>query len=251
MSDNQNGHFNEETGELPLSERAILASRQDAAPPSRLYAALMAAVSKMPVWITTDKPGAHKIKYATLKQILETVRPILHANGIRIRQGADRSWSMDEGGGMKGRLIPVYTDLIHAESGEVDRTIIEIPLSRMDAQAMGSAITYGRRYTLIAALGLATDEADDDGESAKPRDLTDGVKESVDLAKLKQEIDTCKDATALMEWGEEVKSKKKADRLSQDEHTLLRKHYQTRQQKLLATDDDPAPDKPKKARAAE
>ena len=119
----------------------------------------------------------------------------------------------------------------------------------MDAQAMGSAITYGRRYTLIAALGLATDEADDDGESAKPRELTDGVKESADLAKLKQEIDACKDATALMEWGEEVKSKKKADKLSEDEHTLLRKHYQIRQQKLLATDDEPAPEKPKKGKA--
>lgn len=251
MTDRDNGHFNEETGELPLpiSERAVMASHPAVVQPIRLYAALMAAVAKMPVWITTDKPGAHKIKYATLKQILETVRPVLHANGIRIRQGADRSWPMDEGGGMKGRLIPVYTDLIHAESGEVDRTVIEIPLSRMDAQAMGSAITYGRRYTLIAALGLATDEADDDGESAKPRELTDGVKESSELAKLKQEIDACKDATSLMEWGEEVKSKKKADKLSQDEHTLLRKHYQTRQQKLLATDDEPQPEKPKKGKA--
>ena len=84
MSDSQNGHFNEETGELPLSERAILASRADATPPARLYAALMVAVSKMPVWITTDKTGAHKIKYATLKQILETVRPILHLSLIHI-----------------------------------------------------------------------------------------------------------------------------------------------------------------------
>lgn len=44
---------------------------------AQLFAALMAATKKLPVWITTDKDGAHKIKYATLKAILETVRPKL------------------------------------------------------------------------------------------------------------------------------------------------------------------------------
>jgi len=37
----------------------------------------------------------------------------------------------------------------------------------MDAQKTGSAITYARRYSLMAALGLATE--DDDGASAPPR----------------------------------------------------------------------------------
>ena len=191
----------------------------------QLYAALMAATKKLPVWITTDKDGAHKIKYATLKAILETVRPVLMEQGIRIRQGAEHSRILDEGGGSKGRLIPVYTDLIHSETGQQDRTIIEIPLTRFDAQAMGSAITYGRRYSLLAALGLATDEADDDGEGAKPRDLTASVKESAELVKFKAEIDACKDATSLYEWGEKVKAKKLADKLSEEEHVLLRKHY--------------------------
>lgn len=191
----------------------------------KLYAALMAATKKLPPWINTDKYGAHKIKYATLKAILETVRPVLIEEGIRIRQGAEHSRILDEGGGSKGRMIPVYTDLIHFESGQIDRTVIEIPLTRFDAQAMGSAITYGRRYSLLSALGLATDEADDDGEAAKPRDLTAAVRESAELFKLKAEIDACKDGTSLYEWGEKAKARKLTDKLNEEEHILLRKHY--------------------------
>jgi len=40
-----------------------------------------------------------------------------------------------------------------------------IPLSKHDPQAMGSAITYGRRYSLSAMLGIVTEE-DDDGNMA-------------------------------------------------------------------------------------
>ncbi len=211
----------------------------------RLYAALMTAVGKMPAWITTDKAGAREIKYATLKHIIETVRPFLHEQGLRLRQGADRSWPLDEGAGIKGRLIPIYTDIIHAESGEVDRTIVEIPLSKMDPQAMGSAITYGRRYSLLAALGLATDEADDDGETAKAKGLTDRDVRSPELVALIREMDAFKLASDLAEWGHDARQTKRLGRLIETERAVAKTYYDERARGLLDAPAEDPTDKPK------
>jgi hypothetical protein len=236
--------FDLETGEIPLpngAKAALIANTARAADQRQrlgidnrsLNFALYEAQCDLPAWVTTDKSGAHKVKYATLKTILETVRPVLLKHHIRIRQGADRSYGCDEGGGSKGRLVPVYTDLIHMVTGEQERTIIEMPVPRLDPQGMGSAITYGKRYSLLAALGLATDEADDDGVRALSRDVTSAVQETASFKVLKDEIDAIKSATDLLAWAETAKKKKRTEDLSDDEATMLRAHYQTHQKKLL------------------
>lgn len=238
----------EETGELPLiSERAVVASQVWVQPPfnAELFAALHAAVSKLPEWITTDTPneafkkGGKALKYASLKTILEKVRPVLLENGVRIRQGADRSWPSDEGGGMKGRLIPVFTDLIHTATGQTERTMIEIPLSKLDPQGMGSAITYGRRYTLLAGLALATDEADDDGESGTLKDINDGHKDSPDLAAMTRELMAIKDGTKLIDWSSDARQKKRFSALEPDEQALMKQRYADRGKQIVSGNDDP------------
>lgn len=200
---------------------------------SNLHFATYKAVEKMPIWITAEKDGARG-KYAPLKDILKVVRPPLHEQGVRIRQGCERSFPVDEGGGVKGRLIPVYTDLIHVVSGEWERTIVEMPTSRIDPQSIGSAITYGKRYSILAALGLASDEAtDDDGASAMPRSVTDEVHESVELKALKAEIDKIKEPTKLVELGADPKFKKRANQLNEGETTILRLYYKAHGAKLV------------------
>jgi hypothetical protein len=255
MEDTQ---FDADTGELFTTSEAAIAvskSRMEAEEAeilgtgtARLMAALMAAVKKLPAWITTDKTGAHNITYATLKQILETVRPHLHEQGLRIRQGTVRSYELNDGPGSKGRLVIIYTDIVHAESGEVERTVVEIPLMKMDAQAMGSAITYGRRYSLLSALGLATDEADDDGESAASRSITERVQQTDELLALLKEISGFKLATDLAEWGHDTKQTKRLNRLSEAERALAHKAYADRSKELLdSMDEAPAPKKGAKA----
>lgn len=234
-----------DTGELfSTSDAAIAAAhrRRDAeeaetlgSNKAHLLSALMAASEKLPAGITTDKKG-NRSKYASLKQILETVGPTLHAEGIRIRQGVDRSYPLDDGHGSKGRLVIVYTDLIHAETAEVERTIVEIPLVQMDAQAMGSAITYGRRYSLLAALGLATDEADDDGENAAKKSLADKQQKTVELQALLKEIAGFKDPTSLVEWGQ--KQTGRLNKLSEAERALAHEAYNNKAQALLDAPDD-------------
>lgn len=249
--------FDRDTGQISNSEAAIAASltRMEAEEAEllgtgkvRLLAALMAAVRNLPEWITTDKTGAHNIKYATLKTILQKVRPALLEQGIRIRQGVERSFPLDDGHGTKGRLVIIYTDLIHGETAEVERTIVEIPVVKMDAQAMGSAITYGRRYSLLAGLGLATDEADDDGESAIPKGISERQQKSVELQALLKEIDAFKAPTDLVEWGQDKKQTIRLNRLTEAERALAHEAYNIKAQALLnAPDEAPAPKKGAKA----
>jgi len=237
-------HVDHDTGEIKPNGIASRASAAAAAAhmhqfavrngvgASGLHFAIWQAVQQMPVWITTDKSGAHKIKYATLKAILEVVRPVLMQHGVRIRQGADRTFGADEGGGVKGRLVPVYTDLIHAPTGEFERTQIEIPITRLDPQSMGSAITYGRRYTLLAALGLTSDEADDDGARAMPIDLAAKRTDSDDLLSLKADVDACKDIAALTKWASDAKIRRRIDQLGEAEADRLREHYSNKREQL-------------------
>lgn len=252
----EDAQFDADTGELfpqPISDRAIAASKAKmeaeedellAPPRLRLLSAMMAAVESLPAWITTDKKGAHNIKYATLKQILEKVRDPLHTNGLRLRQGVERSYELTDGPGSKGRLVIIFTDIIHAESGAVERTIVEVPVMKMDAQAMGSAITYGRRYSLLAALGLATDEADDDGESARSKSLADKNEKSIELLSLLKEIAAFTSATDLAEWGHDKKQTVRLNKLSDTERAVAHEAYSAKAQALIDAPD--LPSEPKK-----
>jgi hypothetical protein len=236
-----NDMFDSETGEEASASQAAVAVMKAKEPPvvppgMELEMALMAAVSKMPVWITMDAEGdlgKFTIKYASLKKILSVVRPILIAEGVRIKQGANPSWTMDSGS-VKGKLVPVYTNLIHSQTGQTDSTVVEIPLSKLDAQGMGSAVSYGRRYSLLAALGLATDEADDNGAKTEAPDPTKEHVESMELLNFRDEINAMEDDTAkLKKWGEDLKKSGRSANLSETEATLLRKYYTDALRKAL------------------
>ena len=94
-----------------------------------------------------------KSKYADLAEILNTVRPIFSANNIAIVQMP----SFEQG------VASVETMLCH-ESGEFISSVCSAPVGKQDAQGVGSAITYLRRYSLAAMAGIA--QEDDDGNHA-------------------------------------------------------------------------------------
>ena len=58
----------------------------------------------------------------------------------------------------------VTTLLMHS-SGQWLRSKVKLPLSKVDAQGVGAAITYGRRYGLSAIAGIA--QFDDDANSIR------------------------------------------------------------------------------------
>lgn len=237
-----------DTGEIGLpaaSVRAATASAQARVQIERdrsgygaagLHFAIWQAVQKMPVWIKAEKEGARSVKYAPLKDILSVVRPILSEHGIRVRQGADRSWPADEGGGVKGRLVPVYTDLIHVPTGDMERTQIEMPLMKLDPQGMGSAIMYGRRYTLLAALGLTTDEADNDGAKAVVRKLGEKSQNSPECQALLDEIAAAKNIEALTKWSGDKKNTARLNQLEEAESERVLTAYTDRRETLSAAE---------------
>lgn len=225
-----NEHVN---GSADISTRAVQASsthRQDMRAMelgiggSALYEALAKATEHLPIVIENTKSG-HKSKYAPLDALLTKIKPILQAENLLIRQGHERSHGADDGG-TKTRIYPVYTDIIHWPTGQMHRTTIDIPAPRLDAQGVGSAITYGKRYSLLAALGIATnDDVDDDGQSARKREITDDLKESSTLQTLKASIDQIVkkgDITKLREFqvGEA------GQKLEEEEFGALRAYWQ-------------------------
>lgn len=221
----------------PISERAIRASsmhRQDMRAMElgigglRLYEALAKATAEIPAVLENTKQG-NRGKYAPLETLISELRPVLLKHGLIIRQGQERSHGADDGG-TKTRIYPVYTDLIHWASGEMHRTTIDIPVPRMDAQGVGSAITYGKRYSLLAALGLATadDVTDDDGATARKRELGEEVTESPELAQLKAEISDIKDEAKLLKFQVGAAGQK----LDEAEFAILRQHWSEHRKKL-------------------
>ena len=98
--------------------------------------------------------------YATLNRVMESCRDELLTHGIWLAQLPCPA-PVELGAGHIG----LETRLIHAESGQWISSMAVIPLPKNDPQGMGSAITYARRYSLCAMLGIVTE--DDDGEGAK------------------------------------------------------------------------------------
>lgn len=123
--------------------------------PTTPYARLAAALAEMTSPKADKVNPAFKSKYASLDGILDTVRPILAKHGLGITQAIVAS---------EGR-VGVRTSVVHSdgiiEMGEV--TIAVKPDTT--AQQIGSSITYLRRQSIQAALGIATD-TDDDGATA-------------------------------------------------------------------------------------
>jgi len=120
-----------------------------------LAAALVAAQKEMPA-VEKDATNPHfKSSFTSLGKLIATVRPVLNRNGIAVTQMP----SQDDAG--KPTLI---TRFVHTGGESMEETMPLI-LAKNDAQALGSALTYAKRYALAAALAIA-DQEDDDGNAA-------------------------------------------------------------------------------------
>lgn len=95
-------------------------------------------------------------KYASLKEIMKTVRPVLAKHGISIMQEPK----------MEGNKVSITTTLLHSSGEYITFEPTIMNASSAMAQEIGSAITYGRRYSVSAVLGLGAED-DDDGNAAQ------------------------------------------------------------------------------------
>lgn len=121
---------------------------------SEIVKAMKAAQAAFPA-IAKDKQvqaGARKYAYAELSTIIDATKPVLLENGLVLTHG------------MESNGHSALTCRISHVSGEWMESAYPLAAG-LNSQEMGSAITYGRRYTLCAMLGIATED-DDDGAAA-------------------------------------------------------------------------------------
>jgi len=157
-----------------------------------------------------------KSKYASLNTIIEHINLPLSECGLSYAQFPDESG--------------LTTILMHSESGEYLQSTYLMPVAKQnDPQAVGSAITYARRYALGAILGLAIDE-DDDANAATQQPK---VNHNVNVAESKKEwlnkfekdgstlTEKWQKAKVNLEAGkvtlEQIKSKYIVSKINQDE----------------------------------
>ena len=95
-----------------------------------------------------------KSKYADLAACVEAVIDALNANGIALVQ---RNVACDSG-------VCVETVFVHESGESISSGPLHVPAAKNDPQGYGSALTYARRYSLMAACGIAPE--DDDGNAA-------------------------------------------------------------------------------------
>jgi hypothetical protein len=93
-------------------------------------------------------------KYADLAACIEAVIGSLNNQGIYLMQLTEEH----EGG------VKVSTVFIHESGEQLSGGSLFMPATKQDAQGFGSALSYARRYSLMAACGIAPE--DDDGNQA-------------------------------------------------------------------------------------
>ena len=102
-----------------------------------------------------DQTNPHfKSKFASLKSVIDAVKPALNANGIFFMQ---ISHPVDSG-------IGIETVFCKGDE-KLSTGVVVVPVDRANAQGLGSSMTYAKRYSLALACGIAADE-DDDGNGA-------------------------------------------------------------------------------------
>lgn len=111
--------------------------------------------------ITKDGTNPHlRNRYATIDQIIEEIRPVLATHGLFVMQLPTNTEAGE---------IQMTTRIYHISGQWMESPVLTINPQKKDAQGIGSAITYARRYSLTSFLGLNTGE-DDDGHRASGGD---------------------------------------------------------------------------------
>lgn len=125
-------------------------------------AAALAKAQKAIEGASKDSKNPHfNSKYADLASIAEACRVPLAANEIAVVQNPSRP---------EAGLVGMTTLLLHASGEWLESDPLVVQAKDAGPQAVGSCLTYLRRYQLAAMVGVAPE--DDDAEAAEGRGQT-------------------------------------------------------------------------------
>lgn len=123
--------------------------------PADIAKALVALQKEVEGLGKTAKNDHFKNTYAPLDEVMDAALPLLTKNGLSLMQ-----WPITV-----GTEHFLHTVLLH-ESGVSMQSDVKLLLVKQDPQGLGSALTYTRRQTVMAILGLSAKDEDDDGNKA-------------------------------------------------------------------------------------
>lgn len=134
---------------------------------NELATALSKAQGEMTL-ASEDKVNPHfKSSYASLGSVWDACREPLSKNGLSVIQNPH----------IEGGELFLVTMLLHS-SGQWMKSIIPVTNAKNTPQALGSCITYMRRYALSSMVGIAPGD-DDDANAAQPVDVKKPYKQEV------------------------------------------------------------------------
>lgn len=149
---------------------------------AKIAAALVKAQKEFGPALKSSTNPHFRSRYADLSACVEAVIDALNNSGIFLMQRLDQC----ESG------VIVETVFVH-ESGEtLSCGRLQLPASKADAQGFGSALTYARRYSLMAACGIAPEDDDGNAASKKPES-----KSTVDVSSHLKAIEAAENSEQL------------------------------------------------------
>jgi len=122
-----------------------------------ISAALVKAQKAFGPALKTSTNPHFKSRYADLAACVEAVIDGLNSNGLFLLQ---QTHDCSDG-------VVVETIFIHESGEQMSAGKLHVPASKQDAQGYGSALTYARRYSLMAACGIAPEDDDANAASKK------------------------------------------------------------------------------------
>lgn len=125
-----------------------------------LCKAMAQAFPKIEGALKESKNPHYGSKYADFSSVVDAVKPALTSHGLFFMQHIRPA----------DGAACVETVLYHESGESLPCGLVSVPVTKNDAQGYGSALTYARRYSLSAALGVAPEDVgapkDDDGTAA-------------------------------------------------------------------------------------
>jgi hypothetical protein len=122
-----------------------------------IYQAFIAAQKAFGPALKTSTNPHFRSRYADLSACVEAVIDALNDNGLGLIQVTH---PCDDG-------VTVETILVHESGATMSSGLLHLPASKQDCQGYGSALSYGRRYSLMAICGIAPED-DDGNRASKP-----------------------------------------------------------------------------------
>ena len=122
---------------------------------NELAAAMNKAQAEMKPALKDSVNPHYKSKFSDFTSVWDAIRLPITKNGLTVWQDITTC----------DKTVSVLTKVVHISGQWVEFGPLTIPLSKFDAQGVGSATSYAKRYALCAALGVVSND-DDDGEIA-------------------------------------------------------------------------------------